>query len=177
MGINDLVPWNWSKKRVPIRREGRGMLPDNFQDHFDNIHRQWNTLVEDLFAGFMPGTLSRFHSEVNSFSPRIDVNESAHELTVIAELPGMSQENVDISLNSDSVVIKGEKLSETNEQEGERSYIERSFGSFERIIPLTSRIDEDRVDAHFKNGVLTIKLPKVESEIKSAKKISVRTEP
>jgi len=108
--------------------------------------------------------------------PRLDVTEDAKSLTVTAELPGMSDKDIDISISSDTLTIRGEKKDEKEDNNKNYYYSERSYGSFLRSIPLSQQIDTDKVSANFKKGVLTITLPKTVSAMDATKKISVKAE-
>ena len=95
-------------------------------------------------------------------------------MQVTAELPGMDEKDIQISLEQDCLVLSGEKKTETEESGKNFHRVERTSGSFQRVIPLVSEIQEEKVDATFKNGVITITLPKAASAAKSAKKITVK---
>ncbi|GIK40693.1 MAG: hypothetical protein BroJett011_45260 [Chloroflexota bacterium] len=107
------------------------------------------------------------------FSPRVDVTENEKEVRITAELPGLEEKDIDVSLSNDVLTISGEKKAE-REDKGDNYYrMERSYGSFHRSIPLPTEVDTDHCDATFKNGVLQITLPKVHLK-ESAKKITIK---
>ncbi|MFP3866847.1 MAG: Hsp20/alpha crystallin family protein [Desulfobacteraceae bacterium] len=106
--------------------------------------------------------------------PSIDVSESADQVTVKAEIPGMDAKDIDISLSGDLLTIKGEKKSEREEKEENYHLIERSYGSFSRTVRLPVGVEADKIDASYKQGVLTITCPKKE-EVK-AKPIQIKAE-
>ena len=106
----------------------------------------------------------------------MNVSETDKAVQVTAELPGMEEKDIQISLERDVLLISGEKKSESEETGKNFHRVERSYGSFQRAIPLVSEVQEDKVDATFKNGILTITLPKPPSSVKAAKKISIKTE-
>jgi HSP20 family protein len=95
---------------------------------------------------------------------------------VTAELPGMEEKDVEVVLGDNVLTIKGDKKLEHEEKEKEKGYAysERSFGSFERRIPIDTEIVADKVDAVFKNGVLTVTLPKTPEARKHFKRVPVR---
>lgn len=120
--------------------------------------------LEPLFAPDLP-----------MFSPTMDVVENDKALQVTAELPGLEQKDVEVELTANSLILSGEK-SQEKEERGESFYRrERSFGSFRREIPLPWEIDADKVkaDATFKNGVLTVRVPKPKGVKPTAKRIPV----
>ncbi|MGB9772023.1 MAG: Hsp20/alpha crystallin family protein [Candidatus Kapaibacteriota bacterium] len=131
----------------------------------------------DPFRGFE--TLARRMSEMfeefergitvtpSDFSPRVDISEDEKNLYVMVELPGVSKEDVKVSITDDNVlVIKGEKKREFKAEDKERNFIrvERSYGSFQRSFMLPDNVKKDNVSAKYENGVLTITLEKVEPQ-------------
>jgi HSP20 family protein len=132
-------------------------------------------MMQRMFSDFLsPSSTSE---ELLSFEPQIDVVESENEIRVTAELPGLSEENVDIELRNEGLLLRGEKKQETKseDKEGRPRTIERMYGMFERYIPLGSEIDENHVGAEFDKGILTITLPK-QAEARSVKKIKIGNE-
>ena len=92
--------------------------------------------------------------------PSVDVVESDEAVEVVAELPGVDVDDLDIQVTGSTLVIKGEKKAEYDREERNLQIVERAFGSFTRAIPLAFQIDRDGVDAAFDNGVLTITIAK-----------------
>ncbi|AGK56814.1 molecular chaperone (small heat shock protein) [Hyphomicrobium denitrificans 1NES1] len=117
---------------------------------------------------------------VTEISPRMNVSETDKELQITAELPGVDQKDIEITLTGGDLLIKGEKKSETDEKKDERSRsyhrVERSFGSFQRRLSLPYDVDPDKVQASFKDGILTLTLPKPPEVQKAAKKIEIKGE-
>jgi HSP20 family protein len=107
------------------------------------------------------------------FSPRVDVAETDKEVVVSAELPGLDDEDIDVSLSRGMLTISGEKKQE-KEKKGRNYYrVERSYGSFRRSVRLPAEVDTGKVDAVFRKGVLTITLPKT-AEAKARKRIAIK---
>ena len=107
-------------------------------------------------------------------APRIDVSETDKTVEVTAELPGVEEADIDVSLKDDVLTIKGEKKSETKTEEKDYRMVERSYGAYERSVRLPCEVKDDKVDAKFKNGVLTITLPKSTDAEQKVKKIPVK---
>lgn len=153
------------KKSVPVRRE---------EYHpFALLRQEINSLFDSFFRGF---DIEPFRGRFGTFSPNIDVKETEKDISVTAELPGMDEKDIDVALSGDSLTIKGEKKKEKEEKGKDYYFMERSFGSFSRTIPLPAEIDLDKVKAEFKKGVLTVTLPKTAKAIKEIKKIPVKAE-
>jgi HSP20 family protein len=166
MNISDLVPWKSNRgSEVAVRQENS---PATVYDEF-------NRLFDDFFENsWMTPWSERFGTRFNEFTPRVNVTEREKELEVTAELPGMAENDIDITLAHDTLTIKGEKKQET-EDKGDNYYrMERSYGKFSRVIPLPADVvDNDSVEATFKNGVLTIILPKLEEAQQVSRRITV----
>ncbi|MEO5357399.1 MAG: Hsp20/alpha crystallin family protein [Nitrospirae bacterium YQR-1] len=163
MELKDLIPW-WNKgSNLAIRREE--------EPGWATLHRNINELFDNFLdtAGFGP-----FGGFGGRFSPRIDVMEGDKDIRITTELPGMDEKDIDVSLRKDSLIIRGEKKDE-KETKGSNYYrMERSYGSFSRCVALPAEVETDKVEAVFKNGVLTITMPKTEEAIKETKRIAVK---
>jgi len=107
------------------------------------------------------------------WSPTLDVSETKDNLIVKTELAGVDPKDVDISLTGEVLTIKGEKKDEKEEKEENYHLMERSYGSFSRSMRLPVEVDQDKVKASYKNGVLKITLPKTEKTKSKAIKVSI----
>ncbi len=125
---------------------------------FNDMNAKTNEMMQSLFSNF-PTT------SVTERFPAINVAEAKNEFTVTAELPGMSAENVTIDFSDGMLTIRGEKeTEETKEEEDMKYYMwERRFGSFQRALPFPGGVAEDKIKASFKDGLLTVHLPKAEN--------------
>jgi HSP20 family protein len=106
-----------------------------------------------------------------AWAPLVDVREDANEVVVHAELPGVKQEDIDIEVTGDTLILRGERKFEETEQKKNYVRVERAYGSFQRSFTIGVPIETDKVAAEFKDGVLTIHLPK--SEAIKPKKVQV----
>ena len=97
-----------------------------------------------------------------SLQPATDIVESADSVTISTELPGVSKDDVSISLEDGVLAIRGEKKHESKEETDEVRRYERTYGIFQRSFVVSDSIDSDAIDATFENGVLTLTLPKAE---------------
>jgi HSP20 family protein len=102
--------------------------------------------------------------------PSVEVSETEKEVKVIAELPGLEEKDVNVELRDGMLTISGEKKSETEDKE--RRFSERYYGRFERSVPVDD-VDQDNVGASFKNGVLTVTLPKLPTAQQKVKRIAI----
>ena len=151
--------------------------PDREDDALLDIRNQMNNMFDNFFE--RPFGLSPFFDEsalVGGFAPNLDVSETEKEITISAELPGLEPDDIHISLAHNTLTISGEKRAE-KEDKGKHFYrVERSYGSFQRTIPLPNEVSEDKIDATFKRGVLKVKLPKSQTTQEKSKRISIKTE-
>lgn len=117
--------------------------------------------------------------ESRSFAPAarwltIDLSETDEAYTLTAELPGIEPKDIEVMLRDNVLILRGVKRDDRNEAEGERVYLERSYGRFERTMPFAAEVDADRVEASSRNGILTITLPKNPDADDTARRIEVR---
>lgn len=106
--------------------------------------------------------------------PAVDVVEEDDEVRVTADLPGVDKDDFQVEVVGNRVILRGEKKSTREEKKGGYSYSERSYGSFSRTIPLPAEVNPDQAEATFKNGELTIRLPKTEEA--KARRVQVHVE-
>jgi len=125
-------------------------------DWFDRV---WQSPIENALFPFSGSRASRL--------PTVDVAEDKNEVTVRAEVPGMTEKDIDLTWHDGMLNIRGEKKSEKEEKKSGGYYRECSYGSFSRDIPLGDGVDWKGAKAKYKNGVLTVKLPKTESSHKT----------
>ena len=161
---------------LPLKRRGDKMaIRRENESPVMAIQNEMNRLFDNFFNDpFDLAPIAALRTVPAEFSPRVNVSETDKAMQVTAELPGMDDKDIQISLEQDCLVLSGEKKSESEESGKNFHRYERSYGSFQRVIPLVSEIQEDKVDATFKNGVLTVTLPKAESAVKAAKKINIK---
>jgi HSP20 family protein len=164
MPHRNLAPWAPSRGLTPLGR-----------DPFTSFRRQMDRLFDDFFAPFESTAGEGAALAPIGRWPSLDVDETDQAYKVTAELPGLEQKDVEVNLRDNVLTISGEKREERNEGEGGRHYTERTFGRFERAIPFNVEIDADKVQAKFKNGVLTIELPKNPKAREKMHRIEVKT--
>ena len=163
--LGSLIPWR-EKSNVPLRQD------DRF-DPFFNFRREVDRMFDDFFNGSFP-RFSAFGS-FGSMSPTVDVDDNENELVITAELPGLDSKDFDITLSGDLLTIKGEKKDERDEKKGGTHYVERRFGSFARSIRLPFEAGDQKVEANYDKGVLTIRVAKPPELAKASRRIEVRS--
>jgi HSP20 family protein len=144
-------------------------------DPFLVMRRQMNRLFDDVFGDFaLPSLESPAVRQLAS--PKIDVSETDKELRVTAELPGLKEDDIDVMIDEDSLTIRGEIKQEREDQDKDRNYHvkERVEGVFSRTLPLPFRADSSKVQATFRDGILTITIPKPEEAQQKQQRIQVQ---
>jgi len=144
-------------------------------DHpFYSLQREMNSLFDSFFRGFDVAPRGLSADAMGMFTPSVDVKENEKEFIIKAELPGVEEKNIDVTVTNDSVTIKGEKKEEKEDKDKNYYYMERSYGSFCRVIPLDAEIESGKAQASFKNGILDIKIPKNQSSKAKGTKVSIK---
>jgi HSP20 family protein len=158
---NKLVPW---KKRDESLSWGRGDHP------FDRLYREIDDLLEGYYRGFGNRGLRR------AGETGFEVSETDDEICVKAELPGMDEKDIDVSLDENVLTIRAERKDERKEKKRDYQISEMSYGSYQRSFPLLAEVDRDKATARFRRGVLTLTLPKTEQAKADRKRIPISTD-
>jgi HSP20 family protein len=148
-------------------RSGGGLLGGG-GDPFMSLHREMNRLFDDVFRG-MPTAGGAQGGTGQFIQAQMNVSETDKEIRITAELPGVDQNDVDVSLDDDVLTIRGEKKFEQKEEKENFHFVERSYGTFQRSVRLPFPVDPEQVKASFENGVLTVSLPKTAQQERSRK--------
>jgi HSP20 family protein len=149
-----------TEKKESKEREGREVTAWRPFGDFESFLAPWEGLFprrrffEDFFRG-LPAAQ-------RGFVPAVELSENDTRYTITVEIPGVRKEDVHVDLREGMLVIHGEKKSEREEKKERSRYVERSYGSFTRSFTLPPDADADRLDANFKDGVLTINIPRTE---------------
>ncbi|MES2029174.1 MAG: Hsp20/alpha crystallin family protein [Pseudomonadota bacterium] len=164
MAFKDLIPWSGTGREVGVHR-GTDANP------FLTLHREMNRMFDDVFRGFDLAPFGSTRTLSALGWPQIDIDETDKEVRITAELPGLDEKDVNLEIADGVLSISGEKKSESEDKE--RRFSERYYGRFERRIPLQD-VDDDKTSATFKNGILTITVPK-SAEAKNVRRISINS--
>ena len=167
MAITDLIPW---KKNDESALAMRRRETDPFAQFSREIDRMFDGMLGDWTR-----PMNLLDRSLGSWMPQIDVRETAKEIRVAAELPGLEEKDIQVSLLDGALTIKGEKSEEHEEEKGDVHRSERQYGMFERTIPLPSEVDFEKVNATFKKGVLKVTLPKTKEAQSNRRVIPIQS--
>lgn len=160
MALRDLAPWHHGKAGTPAS--------------LSELQREVDRVFESFWNGFgTPSLLRENGGALGAVDVKIDASEDDKAYHVIAELPGMSEKDVEVTFADNTLTISGEKKEEKEVKEENYHRRERTFGSFRRSFTLPTEVDEEKISASFKDGVMTIDLPKSATAQKKSKKITI----
>lgn len=166
MALRDMVPW---------RRQSTALAPTP-EPYFRSFQQEMNRLFSD-FWGEWPrmGGLTAIDRRMGTFVPDVEVSEKDDAIEVAAELPGMSENDIELTLSpsGDALMLRGEKKFQQEQREQNFYRCERAYGAFQRTIDLPTSVDPDKVEAKFENGVLSVHLPKQPGATAGARQIPI----
>jgi|SRR5882672_1513653 len=136
--------------------------------------RLMHETLRDPIGGF--GQLDRWFGDFSPslFQPRVDVVDDGNALSITAELPGMDRADVEILIEDDALILRGEKRLENKSEEKGCYRVERAFGNFQRVIPLPEGTDPQRAEAKFDKGVLTVRVPKTTTSKSDQRRVEIK---
>jgi len=162
MNMRDIIPWG--RVNQPLARSYEG-------DPFLSLHRDMNRLFDDVFRSFDMPALAGRTAAFGTGWPKLEIADTGPELKVAAEVPGMAENDIEVLLDDGYLTIRGEKTSATEDKD--KQFSEHFYGKFERRIPLDAPVAADKVTAAFKNGLLTVTLPKTAPATGASKRIAI----
>ena len=178
-------PFKFLRKSPEARRSdpasGTATAGSNFPAAFDSSRllptdplRLMQDLWRDPFSGV--GALDRWFGDFSPalVQPKIDVVDEGDAVRIDAELPGIDQKDIEILIQDDAVILRGEKKMESESEEQGCYRIERSFGSFQRVVPLPDGVDINRAEASMDKAVLKMRIPKTTSEKSGAQRVEIK---
>ena len=139
-----------------------------------DLRSETNRLFDDFWSGLGAFPAPFSPAEARAFEPSVDVKETDTAVLVTAELPGLEEKDFELSLDRDTLTLRGEKREEREEKRHGWWHHERRYGSFVRRVPLPSEVEADKAEARFKNGVLEVALPKTEEARRRTVEIPVK---
>jgi HSP20 family protein len=166
--------------KMSVRNEGKGTDRPVEWRPFESLRREVDRLFEDFQVGSWRSSFARnlfdlqplWRGEIRA--PAVDIVETDKVYEITAELPGMDESNIDVKFADGTLTIKGEKRDQKEEKNKDYYLSERHYGSFQRSFGVPDGVDADKIEANFKNGVLTVTLPKTPQAQKSEKKIAIK---
>ena len=162
MTKRSIVPFGWGGSMLPSRRAN--------DDPFVQL---WNE-VDQLFSNMVRSTGLAEWPQAGSIGLPVEVSDSGTELKVRAELPGVDEKDVSVELQGDALTVRGEKKGAEEHKEEGYYLAERRYGTFKRTLRLPYAVETDKVQATFKNGVLTVTMPKPAELQQETKRIKVK---
>ena len=170
-----------TRKLIPWRRDRTELAAQREEDNpFLSLHRSMNELFDDFFkdfeGAFSGSPWTALARSAGTATPRVDVSETDEEVSVTADLPGLEEKDISVTLDNDVLTIRGSRKDEREEKKKNYHLMERSYGEYQRSILVPGSVDKDKVKASFKNGVLKVAMPKLPEAKTAAKKIEIATD-
>jgi HSP20 family protein len=174
--------------KLQVKQEGKSVPATprtaSLWQPFESLRQEMDRVFEDFTRGFGRFPLSRslfdvepmlrYESTAGLSAPAVDVVEKENEFRITAELPGLDDKDIEVSVADDVLSIRGEKKEEREEKAKNYHLSERRYGSFQRTFQLPAGIDAEKIAANFQKGVLTVTLPKTPEAQKKEKKIAIQ---
>ena len=160
--------------RFPVLHRRRQQPLKAASNPFDLFSRSFDDLFSDYLSNDLMSNRFIDATQTHPALARLNISETDTAIEVSVDLPGMDQENIDVSLADGVLTIQGEREDETKDDKKDYHRVERSYGVFCRQIAMPSTIDEDQVDAKFENGVLVVTCKKSAQAKEQKRKISVK---
>jgi len=171
MTLREIVPWRWGGLRHWEADEGPF---GGFGRQMESLHREMDRLFDEMSIKHEHKSLFPREMGHELVMPDIDQTEDDKAFYMSIELPGMDEKDVDITLSGCQLTIRGEKKQDEKEEGKDFYRRERTFGSFRRTLELPGEVDESKIEASFRRGVLKIELPRTEEAQSKIKHIAVK---
>lgn len=165
------------QKTAVKKHEPKESALARFRDPFETLRHGIDRVFDEFRHGSAFDAFPSFFGELRGWDvhlPRIDVAETDDEIQVSADLPGVDEKDVEVSIGDHSLTIRGEKSVESEEKKRNYHIKERAYGSFQRVVMLPEGVKTDDVKATFKKGVLTVAIPKTREAKVGVRKITVQ---
>lgn len=183
MDLKQLNPWNWlnHEERENDKNEGRSRTLAHrpmIQSPIMRLHQDIDRLFEEAFSGFgsLPSALdtSFFSEQTNLLKPNINIESDNKNYVITLEVPGVDENDVELDITNNTLIIKGEKRQKKESKEKEFHRMERTYGKFQRVLSLPEDATQDDIQADFKDGVLTINIPRKEVAETNVRHIDIK---
>jgi HSP20 family protein len=166
--LKALAPWR-DKSQTPAPRG------DDLHDPFLSFRRDVDRMFDDFFSGFGRRAVGSPFASWTAPTPSLDLTETEKEIVVTAEMPGLDDKDFEVNVSGDVLTLKGEKRAKHEHRNGDAYHMERRFGSFSRSVRLPFEVQDEKVDARYQKGELTIRVPKPADMQRQVRRIEVRT--
>ncbi len=180
-------------KKVPVKKTAKAAEPgalatleETMRQPLDTLRREIERVFEDFSSAFprFPFPHRPFELEpwkpfewpLRAALPAMDVTEKETQYEITAELPGMTEKDFELTISGGMLTISGEKTEEKEEKKKDYHLSERRYGSIQRTLPVPENVDRNKIEASFKDGVLTVVLPKTKEAAAKQKKIAVKSQ-
>ena len=188
MDFVKLNPWNWFTKEaehsdaVPVSRTAPSESNASRHGSLQQLHTELDRFIADTFrsVGVSSSLLTplgrNFPLTMPDFKPKIDIAGSEKEYTIMADLPGVEEKDIEIELKGNDLILSAHTSKEEKTEEKGYYRMERSSGSCQRVLHLPADADKDAIKATHKNGVLTITLPRKKQCVSDCKRIEIESQ-
>ena len=184
MDMKKLAPWNWFKDEEEAHSytpatQTEKVHPTQWAGPAASLHKDMDLLFSRLMEGYgmRPKAMDYFFGQAapeTLLRPKVDINASDQEYTISVEVPGIKQDDITLEIKDNCLTIAGEKRQEAEDKSKGYYRMERSYGTFQRRLTLPEDADYDNIDAHFTDGILTIRLPRKEVSADKTRQIPVK---
>jgi HSP20 family protein len=187
MEIKKWMPWNWFEKEekevgrtIPVQQDAQNQ-GFAFPMALQNFHREFDRIFDQAFRGvglsqpWLDGVLWPRMAD-GMPKPTLDLSATDKEYTIAVEIPGVDEKDVKLEIANDTLTIRGEKKQEKEEKDKNYYRVERTYGSFQRVLSLPEDADQAGVKATFKRGILTISMPRKAIPQSDARKIEIKSD-
>ena len=168
MNLQKLSPWNWFRQEQAQSGELMPGQAGRDLDPFSRMHREMDRMFEDFFGPRGPSGEAPM-----LLRPSVDIAESKKEYRVSIEVPGVEEDDIDLTVEGQNLILSGEKRQETEDDDDGFHRVERHYGSFRRILTLPEDADSEGISAKFKKGVLDIRIPRTKESSTAQRRIDI----
>jgi len=158
----------------PLKKKSNLVTRHENESPFFALQHRMNRMFDDFLGE--PFDLFGTNAGANMFMPAMNISEMENQIVITADMPGVEEKDLDISIVKGELTIKGEKKKETEEKNKNYYRMERSYGSFSRTVALPEGVDETKINAELKKGVLRLTIPRLAEAVPQRKKIEIKAE-
>lgn len=185
MELKKMAPWNWfrheeeQERNVPVTKAGHaGGSPTMFDTMMPGFSGNFEGLMNSFFGDRLRDFTrpAAYNTQLGAFGvlkPKLDLRAEEEQYVLSAEIPGVDEKDIAINVMEGVMTISGEKKEEQEQKKKNYYRMERSYGSFQRVLSLPDDVDQDNITANFKNGVLNVTMPRQQVITHEAKPIEI----